>query len=108
MTIMSFLNRVKKEATDYINLQESEEATYKGAGNVLDFVENDLITKFVYFYDINSKEALDSLINDALANKDEVYYGMASCHQLCDPRLVQISDSTVLAKITRLFEEESV
>ena len=101
---MKFLKRIKKKACEYIELEESESDTYNGAGYCFAYVVNGKISKFIYLSDVSSS---NRQIDDAL-NHGEVYFGMASCHTLCEPRLIQKSDSTLIAKITRLFGEEIV
>lgn len=95
---MSFLNRVKKAATEYIPLNESEEKLYKGAGKVLAYVKDDEIVKFVYPDKLlgpeetiedhkKDYEVIDKLVDDAIENGN-VYFGINSGRVFNCPELI--------------------
>lgn len=84
--------------TQIIELNESEEKLYKGAGKVLVYVKCNEIVKFVYPDSLlgaeetiedhkKDCEVIDKLIDDAIENGN-VYYGIMSGRVFCNPQLI--------------------
>ena len=89
-----FLKRIN--ASDYapfIELNESEEKLYKGAGKVLAYVKGNEIVKFIYpdslLGQLSTKDSviIDKLIDDAIENGN-VYFGINSGRVFCNPQLI--------------------
>lgn len=94
---MDFLDRIQSgQAAEFIDLIEDELPLYRGCGYYLAAVVNDRI---VSLHKLGSSLSADDIINDNferyfsgelepwwIAQSGDIYVGMMSCHQFCNPR----------------------
>lgn len=105
---MKFLDRVKSDACEYVDLSENESELYHGAGWAIAHVSKDQINSLTYLNEFeyqNEKAEAEAAIKAALKH-GEAYLGMCSSYQFCEPALISVDNPTVAARIMRLSVEE--
>ena len=105
---MEFLDRIKKEACPYIDLNENESELYRGCGWAIAHVSEAEINSLTYLNELeyqNEEAEAEAAVKAALEH-GEAYFGMCSSHQFCEPILISSDNPTVAARIMRLSVEE--
>jgi len=103
-----FLDRLKKEACPYVDLNESESELYHGAGWAIAHTDGGQIESFTYLNEFeyeNEEVEAEAAIKAALKHGN-AYFGMCSSYQFCEPALISGDNPTVAARIMRLSVEE--
>ena len=103
-----FLDRLKKEACTYVDLNESESELYHGAGWAIAHVSEAKINSLTYLNEFkyqNEEVEAEAAIKAALKHGN-AYLGMCSSYQFCEPALISGDNPTVAARIMRLSVEE--
>ena len=103
-----FLDRLKKEACPYVDLNESESELYHGAGWAIAHTDEGQIESFTYLNELeyqNEEAEAEAAIKAALGHGN-AYFGMCSSYQFCEPALISGDNPTVAARIMRLSVEE--
>lgn len=112
---MTFFQR--KQAThlmDYIPLNDQEKNIYNGYGWSLVQVKEDQIIDIFYILNDLDDGTLDEIINQALSvcqkyiheSAYPVYFGMMSCYDFCDPRLVSHGQASNLAYMAKTLSDK--
>ena len=100
----NFTDRIALAACEYISLNESERSLYNGSGWAIAKVQDSEIKELKYLNEINHD--FETHIKSISASKD-FWFGMCSCHEFCEPRLIALDDAVGLAKILRLYEDQA-
>lgn len=112
---MNVIDRIEQAtACKVINLTESEKDLYTGSGWKLAHFENGTLVGFFdpmeTHYQPDIQAMIEQAIDDAtawLANAEgEVWLVMCSGYQLCEPRRIEFTDASALARMTRVFAEQ--
>ena len=113
---MNIQDRIEQApACEVINLTEAEKDIYSGAGwNLARFVDGRLID-FFNPADVEYREDVHAMVAEALENaiawiathtQGEIWLGMCSCYQFCEPRRIILTDAVAIAHMARVFAEQ--
>lgn len=102
-------SRIKNAACEYIDLDEAEKDTYRGAGWMLARFEAGALVELCDPLNMPScdtaQQAADAALPAALdwlrSANGEVWLVLCSCYQLCEPRRITINDASALAYLAR-------
>lgn len=89
-----------------INLNENEYDLYHGCGDAIVYTKDGKIEKVIYLHNIDEDGAKD-VVDEALAH-NEVWLGMMSCYQFCNPQRLDGSNPILFARIMRLVAENLI
>lgn len=95
----NFLDRVCTDTCEFIDLQDNEVKFYKGSGDVVVFVYEDIATiqDIIYLADMPPPKITE--VFEKAIKHGNAFFGLFSCYQLCNP--IKIEDIAQVKKLIR-------
>lgn len=112
---MSVESRITQApACKIIQIEEAEYPHYTGCGVRLARFENDAVVGMFNPADVAWQKDTEAMANEALDNaiawlsnaEGEVWVGVCSCYQLCEPSRITMTDAAAIARLARMIGDE--